>query len=118
MDWGGVLMGLLSTKCLEMSNADSPLQGTLGVDLTVHQCSTFPGTMGALPTEQAVQIPAQSMAADTVALSRMTREDTLLPEERGEVPDPIKREGSEPDSAMVLDVAPLLCMSVTEYRKE
>lgn len=35
-------------------------------------------TMRALPTEQAVQVPAQSMAADTVALSRMTREDTLL----------------------------------------
>lgn len=70
----------------------------------------FLWTMGALPTEQAVQVLAQSMAADTVALSRLTREDILLPTEwgRGEVPDPIKREGSKSGSAMDLDVAPPL----------
>lgn len=41
----------------------------------------FLRTMGALPTEQAVQVPAQCMAVDTVALSRLTREDILLPTE-------------------------------------
>lgn len=79
----------------------------------------FLRTMGVLPTEQAVQVPAQCMAANTVALSRLT-ERTFYSQQSeggGDVPDPIKR-GSESDSAMDMDVAPPLRMSVTEYRKE
>lgn len=56
------------------------------------------------------------MAADTGALSKMI----LVTPCRGreEVPDLIRREGSEPGSTMYLDEVPSLHMSVTEYRKE